>query len=466
MEKGTHDQLLTNQSGTYTALIKLAEGAAQKEKEMLPVLDAPEGVESSPKVAAQAVEEETLEVNLDENEEDEPIKKTGKKQKKPKVKNVPFSRAFVFARPDRAWFFPALLGSAGVGISFPMIAYLMSNALSAFYLPNNSQIIAQVEIYALAYFGLAINHFLSTFIQTSSFGVINGRMTARVRRETFRALLKSEIGFFDDKDNSVGQLTSRLATDAALVKATISDRLGLLVQNVATLAVGLSFAFSASWQVSLVVLATFPLIVLSGAAQMRALQGRAASNQSELVEAGRTITEAIGAIRTVKAFNMKEGICRVYDSQLEKSLSRLGGASLIAGVSFGFSQSTRFFTSALVYWYGSKLIVNHTISFQQLIQANFGVLMSAISLGQSMALGGMDLAKGQQALNSIFKALDRPSLINYQDEAGDQPSDVRGDLEFNDVVFAYPTRYVFFLLCFGGGNTNVDMKINPFGTCL
>ena len=67
---------------------------------------------------------------------------------------------------------------------------------------------------------------------------------------------------------------------------------------------------------------------------------------------------------------MKEGICKVYNSQLEKSLSRLGGAALIAGASFGFSQSTRFFTSALVYWYGSKLLVAHTISFQQLIQAN------------------------------------------------------------------------------------------------
>ena len=95
-------------------------------------------------------------------------------------------------------------------------------------------------------------------------------------------MLPAEIGFFDDKNNSVGQLTSRLASDAALVKATISDRVGLLVQNIATLSVGLSLAFAASWQVSLVVLGTFPLIVLSGALQMRALQGRAASNQSEV----------------------------------------------------------------------------------------------------------------------------------------------------------------------------------------
>ena len=66
--------------------------------------------------------------------------------------------------------------------------------------------------------------------------------------------------------------------------------------------------------------------------------------------------------------------------------------------------------------------------------------MSAISLGQSMALGGMDLAKGQQALNSIFAALDRLSPINYQDPSGEKPSDVRGEIVFENVKFAYPSR--------------------------
>jgi len=453
-ERGTHDVLAANPGGMYASLLKLADGAAEKEKEM---------VKLTPKTAPQASftfgdhakidleEEDDDTVAIEESEDpklgvahalsgDKSSSAKKKKKKRAPVKNVSFRRALVFTRGDRLWFLPAILGSAGVGISFPMIAYLMSNALNSFYLPNNSEIISEVAIYSIAYFALGVSHFLCTFTQSSSFGVINGRMTARVRRETFRAILKSEIGFFDNRDNAVGVLTSKLSTDAALVKASISDRVSLLVQNTSTLSVGLGLAFAASWQIAVVVLGTFPLIVLSGAMQMKALQGRAASNQAELTEAGRTISEAIGAIRTVKAFNMKDGISKVYDTQLEKSLERLAGASVIAGMFFGFSQSVRFFISALVYWYGSKLIVQHTISFQQLIQANFGVLMAAISLGQSMALGGMDLAKGQQALNSIFAAIDRVSSINYQDESGDKPSDVRGEIVFENVVFAYPSR--------------------------
>jgi len=126
--------------------------------------------------------------------------------------------------------------------------------------------------------------------------------------------------------------------------------------------------------------------------------------------------------------------------QLETSLTRVGYAAWLAGIGFGFSQSTRFFINALVYWYGNQLLLSHTITFQQLVQAMMGVLMSAIALGQAMALTGMDLAKGQQAINSIFATLDRKSQIDFSDESGDKPSQVMGDLTFENVTFAYPSR--------------------------
>ena len=44
-------------------------------------------------------------------------------------------------------------------------------------------------------------------------------LTERMRSLAFRAMLRQEVGWFDDPKNQVGALTSQLATDASTVKA-------------------------------------------------------------------------------------------------------------------------------------------------------------------------------------------------------------------------------------------------------
>jgi len=52
-----------------------------------------------------------------------------------------------------------------------------------------------------------------------------------------------EVGWFDMEHNATGRLTARLSTDAALVRATTGERVGLAIQNVVSLGLGLGIAF-------------------------------------------------------------------------------------------------------------------------------------------------------------------------------------------------------------------------------
>ena len=80
------------------------------------------------------------------------------------------------------------------------------------------------------------------------------------------------------------------------------------------------------------------------------------------------------------------------------------------------------------------------ISFQDLNQALFGILMAAQGLGSNAAMAP-DIGKGSAAVQSIFEILDAKSAIDPLDETtGTKPSTVMGDVEFDGVVFAYPTR--------------------------
>ena len=54
--------------------------------------------------------------------------------------------------------------------------------------------------------------------QVLCFAVSGDRLTIRLRELTFKAMLRQEIGWFDDERNSTGALTTRLASDAGQVQ--------------------------------------------------------------------------------------------------------------------------------------------------------------------------------------------------------------------------------------------------------
>jgi len=72
-------------------------------------------------------------------------------------------------------------------------------------------------------------------------------------------------------------------------------------------------------------------------------------------------------------------------------------------------------------------------------QSMFGIVMSAMGLGQTVALSP-DLGKGAGAVQSIFSTLERKSKINPFSQDGQKPSTLLGDLKFEKIEFSYPTR--------------------------
>ena len=77
----------------------------------------------------------------------------------------------------------------------------------------------------------------------------------------FPAILQNEVGWFDLDENNSNLLASQLATDAALVRAAVADRLSTLTQNMALTVTAFAIAFYLEWRVTLVILATFPLLI-------------------------------------------------------------------------------------------------------------------------------------------------------------------------------------------------------------
>jgi ATP-binding cassette subfamily B (MDR/TAP) protein 1 len=83
------------------------------------------------------------------------------------------------------------------------------------------------------------------------------------------AILRNEVGWFDLDENNSNLLASHLASDAVLVRAAVADRLSTLTQNLALTVTAFSIAFYLEWRVTLVILATFPLLIGASVGEVR-----------------------------------------------------------------------------------------------------------------------------------------------------------------------------------------------------
>jgi hypothetical protein len=83
----------------------------------------------------------------------------------------------------------------------------------------------------------------------------------RLRGLLFEAMLRQEIGWYDDPANGTGTLCSKLSTDASAVQGAIGQRIGTIVQSCSTIIFSIALAIYYEWRLGLVGMAFIPIIM-------------------------------------------------------------------------------------------------------------------------------------------------------------------------------------------------------------
>lgn len=92
-----------------------------------------------------------------------------------------------------------------------------------------------------------------------------------------------------------------------------------------------------------------------------------------------------------------------------------------------------------MFYYASILLTSGQITFTQMLQAIFALVFSSMAAGNALAESN-NIAKGSEAVQSIFAILDRVSQIDPYSTEGKEPSQVLGDITLDVVDFVYPSR--------------------------
>eukprot|EP00980_Cylindrotheca_fusiformis_P003511 scaffold781_cov132-Cylindrotheca_fusiformis.AAC.30 len=162
---------------------------------------------------------------------------------------------------------------------------------------------------------------VGSVIMFKAFGTATERINKRVRDETFKSLVRQEVGWFDVR--AVAEVTSQLSDDAAMLHSFSGEPIRSFVMSVASVGVGLVTSFVFMWELAFVALGILPLMACGEYIINQLKLGEDEgdlSKDAERSSEGTVVVETLLNMRTVAALCMESERVEVYSGALDNKI--------------------------------------------------------------------------------------------------------------------------------------------------
>jgi ATP-binding cassette subfamily B protein len=266
---------------------------------------------------------------------------------------------------------------------------------------------------------------------------IGERIVADLRRDVFAHLVSLSPAFFDSARS--GELISRLTADTTQIKSAVGASVSVALRNFMLFVGATAMMVITSPRLSGFVLLAIPLIVLPLVAFGRWVRRLSRTAQDTLADATAYASELVGAIRTVQAYTSERLAKARFGSEVEQAYEAARSSTRARAVLTAIIIFIVFTSVVVILWVGSHDVLTGTISMGRLGQFVLYTAFAAAALGQLSEVWG-DVSAASGAAERLFEILRVKSQIAVPVSPRALPMPARGDVGFENVSFAYPTR--------------------------
>lgn len=341
-----------------------------------------------------------------------------------------------------------IICSVMVAAILPVFSVIFTMLYEVFTMPPNQQSSTTRKL-SLAIFGIGALGGLSTLGYSYFLGKSGEELTFRMRSRSFASMVAQDMSFFDQENNRVGALLTRLSLDASQLKGMTGQRLAVIIQSIAYLVIGGTLCFVYSWQIALAMLAMSPLVLIAGVVQgqkvvrtskVKTSKKKKSKSESYEEEAGKVTSETLNNIRTVVSMRREDIFIDKYEFFYKKLYKQSIAINWKTAIGNGISQSVQFFVFGVAIGVGMQLLITGKVEFYNIFRVIALVNMVGSAVGRGSAFL-VDFESAKKSASSILATIKQQPLIDSISDDGIKPHEaIKNNISAKDVSFCYPTR--------------------------
>ncbi len=277
------------------------------------------------------------------------------------------------------------------------------------------------------------------------------RVIADIRRAVFDRLTFLSPAYFERV--RTGEVLSRLTTDTTLVETVITGSVSFALRSIATITGSIVMMFFLSWKLALMVVAIAPAMILPLILSGKKIKRYSRDGQDRLADASARAGEAISGIQTVQAYTQEAHERLRFGEDIEASYLAQRKRILVQSMLTALMFTIAFVGIIGILNFGAWSVLNGKMTGGDITAFVFFAFL-AIGGASSLTETFTNLLRAAGAADRLVEILDETPIIT----APGTPlnlSTVKGEIDFQSVGFAYPTRQDISAL------SDVSLRISP-----
>ena len=344
-------------------------------------------------------------------------------------------KMFEFIRPYRWSFILGLVIIFLSSLTFMLFLYLPGEMVDI--MQNKSKHGWQMNDIKIMLFVLFVLQGIMSYARVMLFARVSESGLADLRLALYRKMMSLPVSFFEQ--SRVGELVSRVTADTEKLYNTFSVTLAEFIRQIIVLVVGIAFLAYTAKKLALIMILTFPVIVIGAIFFGKYIRKLSKERQDEVAETNTILNETIQSINAVKAFTNEWFELRRYgnvnDKVVKVSMKFASRRALFAT----FIITVLFGALFFIIWQGAMMVGTGEMTAGGLIQF---VSYTATIGGAIAALGSFypELMGSIGATERVREILNRPSEVDVKNVPLQPAKRLSGNIEFKNIHFRYPTR--------------------------
>ncbi|WP_373056573.1 ABC transporter ATP-binding protein [Zunongwangia sp. H14] len=341
-----------------------------------------------------------------------------------------FKRLLKYTDPYRKTFYFVAIAAILLSVASVLRPYLLKVTIDQAIVPQDYN---ELIYYILLMGGVLIAEVVFQFSFIYFANWLGQEVVRDLRVNLFQHMLQFKMKYFDK--SAVGRLVTRAVSDIETIASIFSQGLFMIISDLLKMLVVLGLMFYQSWSLTLLVLTVLPFIMYATRVFQKKMKIAFEEVRTQVANLNTFVQERITGMKIVQLFTREKEEYENFKEINDKHRKAWVKTVWYNSIFFPIAEMSTSITIGLIVWFGGLRVIEGD-------GLSLGVIVMFIELSQMLFKPLRQIADkfntlqmGMVAANRVFGILDTRSSI--ADEGKIEIKDLKGEIEFKNVRFAY-----------------------------